>query len=150
MTWAAVGSVSVGPTDREVVVGPLQVPPMGGIELKVRQTSPDRGFRFGYGVASFQARDGRPLGSVKFWAGPQWESFRLGAGLSSSYRVGSLVIQPRSYNLRWIKAGYSWGLEFRADQYTELPADRERGAFVSAADRLLRTIRVGTQARLLF
>ena len=150
MAWTSVGSVNVGPTDGRVVVGPIEVPPEGGVELMVRQTTPSPGFKFAYGIAGFESREGRPLGSVKFWASPTWEAFRLGTGLSSQYRIGSLVIEPRSYNLRWIKAGYPWGLEFKVDQFTELPLDRESGSFVTEADRLLRLVRVGSQGRLKF
>ena len=150
MAWQSVGSINVGPGDSRVVVGPIEVPPDGGVELMVRQTTASPGFKFAYGIAAFESREGRPLGSVKFWAGDKWEAFRLGAGLSSQYRIGSLVIEPRSYNLAWAKNGYRWGLEFRVDQFTDLPQDRELSEFENEADRLLRLVKVGTQGRLQF
>jgi hypothetical protein len=150
MAWQSVGSVNIGPADSRVVVGPIEVPPDGGVELMVRQTTASPGFKFAYGIAAFESQGVRPLGSVRFWAGPTWESFRLGSGLSSPNRIGSLVIEPRSYNLAWAKNGYRWGLEFRADQFTELPQDREVGEFETEADRLLRLVKIGTQGRLQF
>jgi hypothetical protein len=151
MAWTSVGSVTVGPTSGLVVVGPLEVPLQGGVELCVRQTTPSPGFRFGYGIASFVNSEGRPLGSTKFWASDVWESFRLGEGLSTSTGIGSLVIEPRSWNLRWVKAGWPWGLEFKADSPTALPNDRYQApGLVTATDRLLRLVRVGTQARVRF
>jgi hypothetical protein len=151
MAWKSVGSVTVGPTTARAVVGPIEVPPEGGVELMVRQTTASPGFRFSYGIASFESAEGRPRGSCKFWASSRWEAFRLGAGLSSAYRIGSLVIEPRSYNLAWARAGWPWGLEFKVDAFTDLPLDRyDPGGFTTEADRLLQLVKVGTQGRLRF
>lgn len=151
MAWTSVGAVTVGPTSSRVVVGPIEVPPQGGVELMVRQTTPSPGFRFAYGIATFESREGRPLGSCKFWASGTWEAFKLGAGMSSQERIGSLVIEPRSYNLRWVKAGWPWGLEFKVDAFTDLPLDRyPTPGLLDPVDRLLRLVRVGTQGRVQF
>jgi len=151
MAWTRIGSVTVRPESDEVVVGTIEVPPQDGIEVMVRQTSPVQGFRFAYGILSYRSLNGKELGSVKVWAGPDWEAVRLGDGLSALYRSGVLLFRPRSANLRWVKAGFPWSLEFMADIGFDLPADRHRTpGFVDAVDRLLPLVRVGTQGRVQF
>ena len=151
MAWTRIGSVTVRPESDEVVVGAIEVPPQDGIEVMVRQTSPVQGFRFAYGILSYRSLNGKELGSVKVWAGPDWEAVRLGDGLSALYRSGVLLFRPRSTNLRWVKAGFPWSLEFMAAIGVDLPADRHRTpGFVDAVDRLLPLVRVGTQGRIQF
>lgn len=151
MAWTRIGSVTVRPESDEVVVGAIEVPPQDGIEVMVRQTSPAQGFRFAYGILSYRSLNGKELGSVKVWAGPDWEAYKLGAGLSALYRSGALLFRPRSVNLRWVKAGFPWSLEFMADVGFDLPADRFKApGFVGFDDRVLPLVRVGTQGRLQF
>jgi hypothetical protein len=151
MAWTKIGSVTVAPESDEVVVGPIDVPPQGGIELMVRQTSPEVGFRFAYGLVSFRSVLGRELGTVKVWARHEWSAFMLGEGLSSLYRSGALLFEPRSYNLKWIKAGYPWSLEFMADIGTKLPGDRiQAPGFVDPVVRSLQFVQVGQQGRIKF
>jgi hypothetical protein len=151
MAWTRIGAITVRPESDEVVVGAIEVPPQGGIELMVRQTSPDAGFRFAYGLVSFRSVLGKELGTVKVWAGPEWWAFKLGEGLSSLYRSGSLLFEARGYNLRWIKAGFPWSLEFMADIGTKLPGDRiQSPGFVDPGSRLLQLVQVGTQGRIRF
>jgi hypothetical protein len=151
MAWTRIGAITVYPESDEVVVGAIEVPPQGGIELMVRQTSPDAGFKFAYGLVSFRSVLGRELGTVKVWAGKDWSAFKLGDGLSSLYRSGALLFEPRSYNLRWIRAGFPWSLEFMADVGTKLPGDRiQSPGFVNPASRLLQLVQVGTQGRIRF
>ena len=151
MAWTRVGSVTVGPTSRAIRFGQLEVPPKGGVEMMVRQTSPDPGFKFGFGLLSFESSLGRELGTVRCWPVPVWTSFRLGEGLSSRSRSGSLVFEPRSYNLRWVKAGFPWTIEFMADIDVDMPADRYRApGFVNAVDVILPLVKAGTQGRIQF
>lgn len=151
MAWTRIGSITVRPESDEVVVGPIQVPPQGGVELMVRETSPGYGFRFAYGIVSFRSAQGRELGTAKCWTRPEWTSFRLGAGLTSVFPSGVLLFEPRSYNLRWIRAGYSWSLEFMADVATTLPPDRVTApGFADASARGLQLVSAGTQGRILF
>jgi hypothetical protein len=151
MAWVRVGSVTVRPETGQVVVGAIEVPPQDGIEIMVRQTSPVQGFKFAYGLVSFRSVLGLELGTIKVWAGPEWQSYKLGAGLSALYRTGALLFEPRSYNLRWVKAGFPWALEFMADVGIELPGDRVRApGFVDSVDRALRLVGVGTSGRIAF
>lgn len=151
MAWTRIGSVTVRPETDEVEVGAIVVPPQGGIELMIRQTSPVQGFRFAYGIVSYRSTRGRELGSVKAWAGPDWEAFRLGENLSALDRSGVLLFRPRSINLRWVKAGFPWSLEFMADVGADLPADRHQTpGFQDSSNKILPLVRVGTQGRIQF
>jgi hypothetical protein len=151
MAWTRVGSITVRPESDVVRVGVIEVPPQGGIELMVRQVSPYQGFNFAYGLVSFRSPLGRELGTVKCWPGPEWTAFALGEGLSSLSRAGELLFEPRSYNLRWVKAGFPWSVEFMADIGFDLPQDRVRvPGFVNTIDILLPLVKVGTQGRIQF
>ena len=151
MAWTRVGSVTVGPVSQEITVGQIEVPPQGGIELMVRETSPGQPFKFAYGLVSFRSTRGKELGTVKCWPERDWSAFVLGTGLSALDRAGELLFEPRSYNLRWVKAGFPWSLEFMADVGFDLPADRVQApGFVTDLDRLLPLVRVGTQGRIQF
>lgn len=151
MAWRVVGSVTVRPTDDEVVIGMIEVPPTGGLEVRVRQTSPAQGFRFAYGLVSFVSPVGRELGKVKVWADAGWTDYRLGGDLTATSRWGNLTFEPRHYNLRWIKAGFPWTLEFAVDEFKDLPTDRHTTpGFEDISTRVLQLVRVGSQGRIRF
>lgn len=151
MAWSRVGSVTVGPDDAAVTVGPLEVPAVGGVEVMLRQTGPLYPFRFAYGLLSFESPNGRDLGTLKVWATSEFTGYRLGAGLSSQSTSGVLVFEPRSYNLRWIQAGWPWSLEFLADVGPALPADRFRApGLVDGLNRLLGLRSSGSLGRIEF
>ena len=151
MAWTRVGSVTVGPVSQEVSIGQLTVPPQGGVELMVRETSPAQPFNFAYGLVSFRSQFGRELGTVRCWGNRDWTAFLLGGGLSAQARSGELIFEPRSYNLRWVQAGFPWSLEFMADIEGDLPPDRFQAiGFINDQDRPLAVVRVGTQGRIQF
>jgi hypothetical protein len=151
MVWTRVGSITVRPESDEVRVGVIEVPPQGGIELMVRQISPNQGFKFAFGLLSFRSALGRELGTVKCHPIPEWTALKLGEGLSSLSRSGELLFEPRSYNLAWIRRGYPWSVEFMADIGFDLPQDRVRvPGFVNTFDLDLPLVRVGTQGRIQF
>jgi hypothetical protein len=151
MAWQRIGSVTVSPHTVEAEVGRLDLPPQGGVELMLRQTSPYQGFNFGYGLVSVRTALGREYGKVRCWAGQEWSAFRLGDRLSCLSSSGVLVFEPRAWNLRWVKAGFPWSVEFMADVGTVLPPDRVLGpGFQDPANRILRLVRVGTQGRIQF
>jgi hypothetical protein len=151
MAWTRIGSITVGPDDAEVTVGPIEVPAVGGVEVMLRQTQPSQPFKFAYGLLSFESANGRDLGTVKVWATSEFTSYRLGDGLSSQAPSGVLVFEPRSYNLRWIKAGWSWSLEFMADVGNVLPPDRFRTpGLVDGLNRLLGLRSSGSLGRIEF
>lgn len=151
MAWRRIGQVTVTPETEEAVIGPVEVAGEGGIEVRVRELTPYRGFRFGYGLLSFVSPLGRELGSIKVHPKQSSEDYRLGAGLTCQSRYGNLTFSPRAWNLRWVRAGFPWTVEFYADVDVALPLDRHQTpGFVDAADRLLGLAGVGTQGRIQF
>lgn len=150
MTWRLIGSVSVTPTSGELIVGPVTVPPQGGIEVRVKQTSAPRGFRFAFGLLSFVSPVGRELGVIKVWPDPIATDYRLGAGLSAQSRWGNLTFDARSFNLRWVDAGYPLGISVWADEPGTLPQDRVTPGITDASGRLLQLLRVGQSGRVSF
>lgn len=149
MAWQSIGSINVGPTSTEVVVGPIEVPTYGGVELKIRQTS-FTPFRWGYGLLSFRSDQGLELGTMKVWPRMEFSNYKLGAGLGVVSNYGVLVFEPRSFNLRWILAGFSLSLQILADIATDLPSDRVLSDGFSNGSDLIPLILSGTTGRLSF
>lgn len=126
MVRKLIGSATVGPTDKEVEIGPIEVPPQDGLEVWVQQTSPvSSPWKYSYGLLWAENAYGRFIGTIKIYGHPEGETYRLGAGLSSSLRAGMLKFSPRLWNLRWFKAsGETWSLDFWANLPDVLPSDR--------------------------
>ena len=117
MSWSSVGSVNVGPQDREVLVGSFS---MGEgddtLWFRVTQTSPDTVWHYSYGLLTWRTSFGQELGTVKVYGDRDSEVFRLGVGLSPLERTGGVYFQSRSYNRRWIETDDppKWSLSFEA------------------------------------
>ncbi len=118
MVRTLIGSITVGPTDEEVIIGPIEVPPGDGIEVWVQQTSPvSSPWTYSYGLLWAENANGRFAGTIPIYGHPEGETYRLGAGLSSSVGSGMLKFSPRLWNLRWLqRSGEAWSLDFWADQ----------------------------------
>jgi hypothetical protein len=116
MAFVSVGSISVGPTDLRVVIGEVLIPPgHDTLWTRVVQSGGESPWPLGFGLLSWQSQAGRELGTAKVFGHHEGEVFRLGVGLSPVERRGSLVFEPRHYNLRWIKGtGERWNLAFEA------------------------------------
>ena len=111
--WIDLGEVTILPTDEERVIGPVSLNPGDDtLWVKVTQLGGPSPWPWSYGIASYQSSEGRPFGSVKAYSHPLGEVVRLGVGLPAAVDVGSLVFEPRSFNLAWIKKGYPWPLRF--------------------------------------
>lgn len=123
MAWQLIGRAVVGPFDDLVEVGPIEVPTSGGFAFSVRQVEPTP-FRWGNGLVSFVSSQGRELGTVQVWPKDERENYYIGANLVAVDNVGTLVFEPRLWNLRWVRAGFPLELEFLADLATDLPPDR--------------------------
>ena len=152
MVWQLVGSVTVGPTDKEVTIGPIEVPPQDGVEVWVQQTSPPSCWNYGYGLLWAENTYGRFIGTIKVYGKPEGEAYRLGDGLSSSLGSGMLKFSPRSWNLRWLRASNErWSLSFYYDSPDTLPQDRYRSPGFQRRDGFaIPVIAVGSAGRLLF
>ena len=149
MAWQSIGSINVGPTTTEAVVGPIEVPTYGGVEIKLRQTS-FTPFRWGYGLLSYRSQNGLELGTIKVYPRMEFSNYLLGAGLRVDDNIGELIFEPRSYNLRWVLAGFSLSLEVLADLATDLPSDRYTADGFSNGTDLIPLILSGSSGRLAF
>lgn len=150
MAWRLVGSVTVTPTTAEAMVGPIEVPTYGGVDLKVRQTTPTP-FRWGYGLLSYRSANGLELGTIKVWPRLEFSYYKLGAAMTAADNTGALIFEPRSWNLRWVMAGFPLTVEVLADLASDLPSDRYTATgFAVAAGRSLTLNKVGNLGRLDF
>jgi hypothetical protein len=122
-SWQWVGEVNASPTDTEIVVGNVVAPASGPLIVKCVQLVPTP-FQFGYGLLSYESDHGRELGTIRVWPRTQFTSYAMGDGLNAADRSGRLVFEPRTWSLRWVKAGFPLSVAFLALQPTELPADR--------------------------
>jgi hypothetical protein len=123
MSWSVVGSASFSPTTEEATVGPVTVPESGGLAVKVRLLTPAP-FQFGYCLLSYRSAFGRELGTIRVWPRSESTVYKLGEGLSVMDTSGALVIEPRTWNLRWVEAGFPLSVQVLADVEAGLPADR--------------------------
>ena len=147
MAFASVGSITVGPTDREVTVGALTLP-SGDDTLWVRvvQQGGESPWPYGFGLLYWESSEGRELGTAKVFGHVEGEVFRLGVGLSPVERGGVLKFEPRAYNLGWLKAsGTFWSLAFEVQTGVGAPVGGVgtfAGGFVSTAGTGLELARV--------
>ena len=121
MTWTSVGSVDVGPQDREVLVGQFSMQPdEDTIWFRVTQTSPADVWKYSYGLLTWKTSFGQELGTKKVYGDTDSEVFRLGVGLPPLEREGSVYFTPRAYNRRWISIDNPpiWSLTFEAQSGT--------------------------------
>lgn len=150
MAWQLIGTVTVSPLTETAVVGPIEVPTFGGVEVKLRQTAATP-FRWGYGLLSYRTGNGLELGTIKVWPRQEFSNYLLGAGLSVADNTGTLIFEPRSYNLRWVLAGFPLTVEVLADLASDLPSDRYAAdGFGSSTGADLPLTLSGSQGRLTF
>jgi hypothetical protein len=123
VAWQYIGSVTVSPATTEVVVGSITVPTTGGLQVKMLQTT-SAPFQFGYGLLSYRSTYGKELGIIRVWPRTEFTSYWMGEGLTVVDNQGLLVFEPRTWNLRWVEAGFPLSIDFLADLPTDLPGDR--------------------------
>lgn len=123
MAWQYIGNAIFGPDDSLLTVGSIEVPTYGGVQLKVLLNTPAP-FQFGYCLLSYQSSYGRELGTIRVWPRGQLTSYYLGAGMTVVDNFGSIVLEPRTWNLRWVKAGFQLSVDVLADLPSDLPPDR--------------------------
>ncbi len=113
--WISLGERTVGPNDLRVVVGSFSIEENDdAIWFKVTQASPRTAWPWSFGILSWETSDGRELGSVKAYTETAGEVVRLGVGRKPRQRTGSVIYEPRSFNLSWIKKGNPLTLSFAA------------------------------------
>lgn len=122
--YQTVGSISVGPADLRVVVGQVTLPAdHDTLWVRVIQQGGESPWPMSFGLLSWQTLEGRELGTAKVFGHHEGETYRLGGGLPPVERTGSLVFEPRHYNLRWVKGtGEIWNLAFEAQSGIAVPS----------------------------
>jgi hypothetical protein len=123
MEWSAERNVTVGPAD----VSPISVGDFSigegentiWVKMTSAKTGGDCAWPWSYGLLTWITEDGRELGTVKVNGVCDGEVFKLGNGLTPSFRSGRVEFTPRSYNLQWIKLGHPWQLKFQFKSGTE-------------------------------
>lgn len=102
------------PGDLSIDVGEIVLPLSADtIYLYVKQLQPIGPWPYSYGLVSWKTANGRELGTVKVYGHNEGEVYAIRVGLPPLQRTGSLLFEPRHYNLRWLQsAGKEWRLEF--------------------------------------
>ena len=107
MPWQLVGLVGLGPASDEVVAGRVAADLIGGnLVLLVSTVSPADPRPLGFAVVSFVDDDQiRSIPAGRYYPQAQPSVCQLGPGLSATV-AGTVRVRPRSYNRRWLEAGY--------------------------------------------
>lgn len=119
MSYTEIGSISVGPEDSNVLVGPFLLGEDDDtLWVKVTQTNTANcpTWNYSFGLLTWVTSQGKELGTVKVYGNCDGEVYRLSTGLKPSERYGDLIFTPRSYNRRWISIDDPplWTLAFEA------------------------------------
>ena len=123
MPFSPLGEITVQANDTRVVVGSFSIGEFDDtIWVDIQQTTPSGPWPWSYGILSWQTEFGLELGSIKAYTANAGEVFRLGVGRTPRSRTGSIVYEPRSFNLAWLKNGYSLTLSFAAASGTTAAA----------------------------
>lgn len=151
MAWQTIGTVTISPTTEAAVVGPIEVPGFDGFEVRVRLVSGPYPFQFGYGLLYYRSSNGREYGTIRVWPKNEQEDYLLGKGMTVQDTTGVLVFEPRTWSLRWVKAGFSLVVEIQADLPTDLfPEDRYQAPGFTDGTAGLVFTQIGNLGRLVF
>ena len=113
-----VGSISVGPTDREVEVGSFSLEEGDDtLFVDVQQMSPNQVWNYSCGLLWWESAFGRELGTEKVYGHQVGETYKLGIGRAPRSRSGRIMFAPRAYNRRWISIENppTWTLSISAE-----------------------------------
>lgn len=122
--WATVGTVTVGPNDSRVVVGNLTIDDnYDTIWVRVRQISPSGPWPWSFVIVGWETAYGYELGSVKAYANSEGEVFTLRTGRPPVEFTGSIILEPRSFNLQWVRNGYSLSLRVDCSSGRSVPIE---------------------------
>ena len=107
MPWQLVGVVGLGPASDEVVVGRVAADLINNrLVLLVSTILPTDPRPLGFAVLSFVDDDKiRSLPAGRYYPQREAQFVALGPGLTATV-AGTIRIRPRSYNRRWLEAGY--------------------------------------------
>ena len=113
MDWSSLGEITVRPGDKAIVVGSFTIETGDDtIWIDVQSLSPEYPWPWSYGIISWQTSFGREFGSAKAYTERAGEVVPIGVGRQPRSRIGSIIYEPRSFNLAWVKKGNPLSLSF--------------------------------------
>ena len=122
--WVTVGTVTVRPNDTQVVVGDLSIDDnYDTIWVRVRQISPSGPWPWSFVIIGWETAFGYELGTVKAYAEREGEVFTLRTGRPPLEFTGRIIIEPRSFNLQWVRNGYPLTLRVDCSSGKSVPID---------------------------
>ena len=111
--WQFLSSITVTASDTTVVVGSFSLDEGDDtIWVDVQSDSPETPWPWSYGIISWQTALGRELGSTKAYTEQAGVVVPIGVGRQPRSRDGSLIYEPRSFNLAWVRKGNPLSLSF--------------------------------------
>lgn len=146
--FTLVGERTFQADDLDEVIGSFSLAE-GHDTLWIRITQMDGAINppFSFGVLGWRSSNGYELGTIKAWGKNEPAIYRLGVGRAPSDRNGSIIFNPRGFNLGWIKSGKPWTLRFSAasGKTAGVPAQTAGAvinSFVDTSDNGLSLVRV--------
>ena len=132
MDFVSLGQITVTANDLSVVVGSFSIEEGDDtIWLDIQRTSPPGPWPFSYGIVSWQTNFGLELGSAKAYTSASGEVYQLGVGRTPRSRSGSIIYEPRSFNLAWVRNGNPLSLAFSVASGRSSTADSVDGGGVA-------------------
>ena len=111
--WTSLGSITVTASDLSVVVGSFSIDEGDDtIWVDVQSESPETPWPWSYGIISWQTSFGREFGSAKAYTEKAGVVVPIGVGRQPRSRTGSIIYEPRSFNLAWVRKGNPLSLSF--------------------------------------
>lgn len=121
MPWTLVGSPTFSADTSEAVAGPVQVPELGGLSVKVSAPVSVPVFS-GHLWLSYRSAYGEELGRLKVHPRAEPVAYHLGEGLRVRDREGVLVLEQGDWCRRWLVAGFALTVAVLADLPTPDPS----------------------------
>lgn len=120
MSYLIIGAATVTAETDRVSIGSFSGDLVNGqLLLKISTVFPSDMSGLAFGIVSFleTASNVRVLGDTRYYPKPEPTVISLGYGNRASV-TGTLIFEPRPYNLRWLTAAYgpkSWTIFVEAD-----------------------------------
>ena len=121
MPWTLVGSPTFSAATGEAVAGPLVVPELGGLSVKVSAPVAVPDFP-GHLWLYFRSAYGEELGRLEVQPQTEPIAYHLGEGLRVRDPEGVLVLEQGDWCRRWLMAGFALTVCVLADLPTPDPS----------------------------
>jgi hypothetical protein len=114
MVWKLVGEATYDPGTSALELGPIVVPLVGGLSVKVSTPAPAVS-GYGYALLSYRSTYGEELGRVIVWPRVEPTVYRLGEGMRVRDPFGVLVIEPKRASRSWLTPAAILAIRVLAD-----------------------------------